>query len=63
MNSNAIGTLYLTKYLSEKCITFLVGGELSLNPIRIIHWSMTISFLINNNFLNSVLASSSAFRR
>ena len=31
-----------------------MGGELILNPIRISHWPMTISFLINNNFLSSV---------
>lgn len=34
-----------------------MGGELSLNPIRISHWPVTISFLINKNFLNSALAS------
>lgn len=34
-----------------------MGGELSLNPIRISHWPVTISFLIKNNFLNSALAS------
>ena len=34
-----------------------MGGELSLNPIRVSPWPMTISFLINNNSLNSALAS------
>lgn len=34
-----------------------MGGELPLNPIRISHWPVTISFLIKNNFLNSGPAS------
>lgn len=63
MNNNATGILYLTKHLSREMYYLHCGWGIVSEPNHVSHWPMTISFLINNNFLNSALASSSAFKK